>query len=140
MKLYNIFENLILEEIVNKNVICENVDYSQINDAIDNRYRVKIEYKDAENAPPSKRFIEVYAVGLTKAGNPVIRAYQIFGGTKTVIPKWKFFRLDKITKWEPVKQLKFNKPISDRDNSIPKFNSTGDKSMSKVNNIAKFNK
>lgn len=137
MKLYNLFENIILEEIINKQILSEGVGYAQINDAIENRYRVRIEYKDSENRPPSKRYIEVYAVGLSKVGNPVIRAYQLFGGTTTKIPKWKLFRLDKITKWEPTKP-KFNTPIDTRDPSAPKFNKNGDRTMKTVNKITKF--
>ena len=138
LKLYNIFKNIILEE--RKNLIFENVSYAQVNDAIDKRCRVKIEYKDYEDKPPSKRFIEVYSLGLSKAGNPVIRAYQLFGGTTTEIPKWKFFRLDKITRWEAVPKVKFNTPIDVRDPVVPKFNPNGDKSMSTVNKMIKFNK
>lgn len=138
MKLYNLFENIILEETIKeKMILCEGASYTQVNDAIQNRYRVRIEYKDNENKPPTKRFIEVYAIGLSKAGNPVIRAYQLFGGTTTKIPKWKFFRLDKIVKWEPTK-VKFNTPIDVRDPSVPKFNKYGDKTMSTVNKIMKF--
>lgn len=139
MKLYNLFEDIILEEIIGnkKNIITEGVGYKQVNDAIENRYRVRIEYKDYEDKPPSRRFIEVYAVGLSKAGNPVIRAYQLFGGTTTKIPKWKLFRLDKITKWEPTK-VKFKTPIDVRDPVVPKFNKTGDRTMKTVNKIMKF--
>lgn len=138
MKLYNLYENIILEEVINaKNIITEDVDIKSVNDAIENRYRVRIEYKDYEDRPPSKRYIEVYALGLSKAGNPVIRAYQLFGGTTTKIPKWKMFRLDKITKWEPTKP-KFNTPIDVRDPVVPKFNKTGDRTMSTVNKLAKF--
>lgn len=140
MKLYNLFEDIILEEVKLKTIITEGVGYTQVDDAIENRYRVKIEYKDYEDKPPSKRFIEVYSRGLTKAGNPVIRAYQLFGGTTTEIPKWKFFRLDKITKWEPVPKVRFNKPIDARDPAVPKFNPTRDKSMSTVDKMIKFNK
>lgn len=137
MKLYNLLEDIILEEVINKKIISEGIGYDQVNDAIENRYRVRIEYKDYEDKPPSKRFIEVYAVGLSKAGNPVIRAYQLFGGTTTEIPRWKLFRLDKITKWEPTK-VKFKTPIDVRDPVVPKFNKTGDKTMSTVNKIMKF--
>ncbi len=137
MKLYNLYEEIILEEVIKHKLITEGAGYAQVDDAIENRYRVKIEYKDDENKPPSKRFIEVYARGLTKAGNPVIRAYQLFGGTTTKIPRWKFFRLDKIVKWEPTK-VKFKTPIDTRDPVVPKFNKSGDRAMGSVNKIMKF--
>lgn len=118
MNLYNIYKDIILE----------NTARSSIMDAIDKHYRVTIYYAGDEETAPGKRTIEVYAYGMSKAGNQVIRAYQLFGDTKTVIPQWKLFRVDRITRWEPT-NFKFYKPISDRDPSIPKFNQNGDNSM-----------
>lgn len=126
LKLYNIFENLILED-----------NRSSIMDAIDRKYRVNIYYLGDDNTAAGKRTIEVYGFGLTKAGNPVIRAYQLFGDTKTFVPAWKFFRVDRIARWEPT-SFRFYSPISDRDPSIPKFNPNGDATMSTVYKIAKF--
>lgn len=128
LKLYNIFENLILE----------NSSRSSVMDAIDRKYRVNIYYLGDDNTAAGKRTIEVYAFGLTKANNPVIRAYQIFGDTKTFVPAWKFFRLDRISRWEPT-TFRFYTPISERDPSAPKFNPSGDKTMSTVYKIANFN-
>lgn len=130
MKLYNLFKDIILEE---RNLLSEGVSQSQVEDAINNQYNVKIEYRDYENEPPSKRYIQVYNLSKTKAGNYAIRAYQIFGGSKTT-PKegaWKIFRLDRIEKWETTK-VKWKKPVSDLDNTIPKYNKLGDKTMSVV--------
>jgi hypothetical protein len=127
MKLYNIFESLILEF----------ASRDQINDAINNRVRVNIHYAGDDNTASGQRTIEVYAYGLTKSGNQAIRAYQIFGNTKTIIPQWKIFRVDRITRWEPL-NFKFYTPISDRDPTIPAFNPTGDKSMTTIYNIVKF--
>lgn len=118
MKLYNLFENLILEGASNQQVI----------DAIDGKYRVNIHYAGDDNTAAGKRHIEVYALGSTKGGNPVIRAFQLFGDTKTIIPEWKLFRLDRITRWEPT-NMRFYQPVSDRDNSIPPYNHAGDRSM-----------
>jgi predicted DNA-binding transcriptional regulator YafY len=129
MKLYNLLEELILE----------NTSRDAVVDAIEGKYRVNIHYAGTDGVSATgKRTIEVYAFGLTKAGNPVIRAYQPFGDTKTSKPSWKFFRLDRITRWEPLYKNKVYKPISDIDGSIPKANLYGDKSMSVVYNIIKF--
>ena len=128
IKLYNIYESLILED-----------SRSQIIDAIDKKIRVNIYYLGDDNTAAGKRTIEVYAFGLTKAGNPVIRAYQIFGDTKTIKPAWKFFRLDRISRWEPTK-FRFYTPISDRDPVAPKFNPNGDATMATVYKIANFKK
>ena len=129
MKLYNLLEELILE----------NTNRDAVVDAIENKYRVNIHYAGTDNTRGTgQRTIEVYAFGLTKAGNPVIRAYQPFGDTKTKKPSWKFFRLDRITRWEPLYKNKFYKPISDYDASIPTANLNGDNSMSVVYNTVKF--
>lgn len=130
MKLYNIFEKLILED----------VNRSEVIKAIDSRYRVNIDYMGDEETESGKRTIEVYAFGLSKSGNLVIRAYQGFGKTTTVIPGWKMFRLDRINRWEPINIKKgiFNSPISDRTN-VPDFNPNGDKMMSTVYKVVQFN-
>lgn len=131
MKLYKIYEELILED----------VNRSEVLKAIETRYRVNIDYMGDDETEPGKRTIEVYAFGQSKGGNLIIRAYQGFGRTTTVIPSWKMFRLDRITKWEPINIKKgiFNSPISDRTN-VPAFNPNGDKSMVTVYAVTQFNK
>jgi hypothetical protein len=136
MKLYNIFESVILEEITKaKRVLLEGVSTSDIVDAINGKYNVNILYRDYDDQPPSKRYIQVYNLSKTKAGNDAIRAFQIFGGSKTTPKKgsWKIFRLDRIEGWFPTK-MKWKNPVSNYDLSIPKYNQYGDKSMSVVMN------
>ena len=130
MKLYNIFEKLILE----------NVNRSEVIKAIDSRYRVNIDYMGDDETEPGKRTIEIYAFGMSRSGNLIIRAYQGFGKTTTVNPGWKIFRLDRINNWQPINVKKgiFNSPISDRAN-VPPFNPNGDKTMSTVYKVAQFN-
>ena len=144
MKLYNLFEDIILEES-NKRLLTESVSDQEINDAIKQKYNVNILYDDYPDAvpsvPPSKRYIQVYNLAETKSGNKAIRAYQIFGGSKTT-PKsgaWKIFRIDRIRGWFPTK-MKFTKPVSDLDSNIPKYNNQGDRAMSRVINKVDFNK
>lgn len=140
MKLYNLFEEVILEE---KSLLTESVSEQEVLDAIKNKYNVNILYDDFPDAvpsvPPSKRYIQVYNLSETKAGNKAIRAYQIFGGSKTT-PKsgaWKIFRLDRIRGWFPTK-VKFAKPISDKGPNIPMYNKNGDRTMSRVINKVEF--
>jgi predicted DNA-binding transcriptional regulator YafY len=130
MKLYNLFKDIILEET---NLLSEGISQSQVEDAINNQYNVKIEYRDYDDKPPSKRYIQVYNLSKTKAGNYVIRAYQLGGFSKTTKKEgaWKIFRLDRIEKWEPTKVI-WRRPVSDKDNTIPKYNKLGDKTMSVV--------
>jgi len=134
MKLYNIFESIIFEEInKNNNLLNESVSVNDVKAAIDGKYNVNILYRDYEDQPPSKRYIQVYNFSKTKGGNDAIRAYQIFGGSKKGNKNgfWKIFRLDRIEGWYPTK-VKWAKPISDFDTSIPQYNANGDRSMSQV--------
>jgi predicted DNA-binding transcriptional regulator YafY len=127
LNLYNLYKEIIFESISREAVL----------DAINKHVRVRIYYAGDDNTATGWRLIEPYVFGLTKKGNPVLRAYQLFGDTKTEIPGWKLFRLDRILKWEPLK-VKFNTPINERDPSAPPFNPNGDKSMIGVPYIIKF--
>jgi hypothetical protein len=133
MKLYNIFQEIIFEEISKKISLNESVSSDEIEAAIDGKYNVNILYRDFEDQPPSKRYIQVYAFAKTKAGNDAIRAYQIFGGSKKGNKNgfWKIFRLDRIEGWYPT-NVKWLQPVSKLDSSIPKYNVNGDGSMSQV--------
>jgi hypothetical protein len=121
-KLYNLY----------KEVILESVHRDKIYDAINKKQRVNITYDDGTHTHTGKRTIEVYVFGRLNNSNPVgkpaIRAYQVFGdtksgykkdeaGNKVKVPKWKTFLVDKITSWEPV-NFHFYTPISDRDPSL----------------------
>lgn len=134
MKLYNLFEEVIFEEIEkHQRLISEGVSTDAVKDAIDGKYNVNILYRDFEDQPPSKRYIQVYNLSKTKAGNDAIRAYQIFGGSKKGEKNgfWKIFRLDRIEGWFPTK-VKWVEPVSNLEPNIPKYNATGDRSMSSV--------
>ncbi len=144
MKLYNIYESVILEEVEKqKRLLTENVSREAVIDAIKNKYNVNILYDDNPDAaipvPPSKRYIQVYNFSDTKAGNEAIRAYQIFGGSKTTPRQgaWKIFRLDRIRGWMPT-TVKFAAPISTKGPNIPTYNQAGDRSMSRVYNKVEF--
>ena len=99
MKLYNLFESVILEEIdAQRKLITESVSMDDVNAAIEGKYNVNILYRDYDDQPPSKRYIQVYNLSKTKAGNDCIRAFQIFGASKKGEKNgyWKIFRLDRI--------------------------------------------
>ena len=136
MKLYNLYQEVIFEEIEkSKGILTEGVSSDDVNDAINGKYNVNILYRDYEDKAPSKRYIQVYNLAKTKAGNDAIRAYQIFGGSKTTPREgaWKIFRLDRIEGWYPTK-VKWNQAVSDLDASIPKYNQNGDRTMATVMN------
>jgi len=122
----------ILQEIYSKLFLAEGVSVSSVTDAIKGRYKVTINYKGdpKHGIAPGLRTIETYVYGLTKAGNPCIRAYQPYGDTASKVPSWKLFRLDRIISWKPTFGL-ITRPA-------PKFNPNGDGSMSKVFSIINF--
>ena len=129
----------LLEDILNNILLTESVSEEEINDAMDNHKRIIINYHTkGEDNNTGARVIEVYAYGLTKAGNPVLRAFQPYGDTTTRVPSWKFFRLDRISEWQPTKQT-FNRPADFYYKNIGKFNPNGDETMSVVYKIIDFN-
>jgi hypothetical protein len=135
MNLYSLLENLILEA----------VSVSRIEDAIEKKQRVRVYYDPTINRTedeedknlPGYRNIETYVYGVSKAGNPILRIYQLNGVTETDSPGWKTFRIDRITDWRPYPSF-FYVPISDRVSGVPKYNSNGDKSMTRIIKQAKF--
>ena len=129
--------NSILRQVLN-----EAATPQQVTDAIKKRYEVKIKYQgDENNKGGGQRLIQPVAYGTMKgSGNPVIRAFQPFGDTKTKVPHWKMFRLDKIEDWKPLRNRHFDDPtnsqwMKDKYNitgAEGAYNPNGDKSMDQV--------
>lgn len=119
-------------------VLNESVGQNEVTDAIDNRYRVFIDYSDEFNRAPGQRLIEPYCLGITKAGNPALRAYEYQGATLRGIPKWKLFRLDRITKWRPLRNSTFNLQPSEQGWPAPPYNENGDKTLIAIIDQVKF--
>lgn len=106
-----------------KSLLIESTTVSAVIDAINKKQMVKINYMGDNNAPSGERTIEPYLIGKTTAGNLAIRAFETEGYTKTFVPDWKIFILDKISTWEVLQQ---NFEI--RAN----YNQYGDKSFSQI--------
>lgn len=113
-----------------EDIINESVGGNEVVDAISGRKGVLITYEGEDNGHVGKRYIEPYVYGLTLAGNPCIRAYQYYGDTKTGVPKWKLFRLDRIISWEPTENT-FELEPQARGWAAQAFNGE-DRSMSTV--------
>lgn len=128
MKLYSILNDIILEA----------AERMEVERAIVNHDRIRINYLGDETIKAGERDIEPYVLGLSKAGNPILRAYQYRGVTDTEQPGWKTFRLDKIRDWNEINDIPFRTPISDRVRNIPKYNPNGDRSMITIYKQAKF--
>lgn len=127
MKLYNVTKSLILEVASIESIV----------DAIRNKNVIIIYYDGDEPGGRGLREIEPVCFGFSKAGNPVLRAWDLQGashryylGTRP-LPGWRLFRLDKIMSFMPTGR-KFNQPR-------PNYNFTGDKTMANVIINAKFN-
>lgn len=128
----------LLERIYNSLLLTESVSVDEVNDALDNHKRVIINYRSkGEDKNTGARVIEVYAYGLTKAGNPCIRAFQPYGDTTSRVPSWKFFRLDRIIEWKPTEQT-FDRPADFYYKNLGDFNPNGDETMSVVYKVANF--
>ena len=113
-----------------RGILCESVSTNEINDAINLHNWVVINYDGTDNMHTDKRMIQPVAYGVSTAGNEVVRAFESFGDTKTIVPKWKYFRVDRISSWKNTGKT-FDAPQ-------PLFNPNDDKTMAMVYNIAKF--
>lgn len=120
----------LFEQIISE-ILTEEVGIGKVNDAIERTYEVKINYESENDKASGERIIQPVAYGLTKAGNPVIRAYQPYGDTQSKVPAWKFFLLSGIQSWKPLYKNTFRVPADG-------FNPNDDKTMSVVYKIAKF--
>lgn len=117
----------------------EEVAFNAVLDAIQNKYQVRIRYDDGQGDgagnPKGSRVIKPFAIGTTKKGYPVVRAFQEGGGSRRGAPKWKFFRLDRIVSWIPMKNKKF---FEAPPSSFGEYNLTGDKTMGTFYDNAKL--
>lgn len=115
------------------NVLNEDASPNQVKDAIKNRYKAEIYYYDPDTKGSDRRIIEPVAYGLSKGKNPVVRAFQPMGDTRSESPEWKMFRLDRIRRWKPLKKNKFDEPPGpeySKELQDKKYNPDGDKGMS----------
>lgn len=126
MKLYNTFKSLIVEIASIDSVV----------KAIKQKDKVVIYYTGDEPGGKGLRSIEPVCFGYSKAGNPVLRAWDDEGASHTgykgeqPLPGWRIFRVDKIISFTPTGET-FETPR-------PLYNPNGDKSMSRVIINAKF--
>lgn len=115
--------------LLEKLLIRESASVENVCQAMDNHAKVIINYRsNGEDAHTGTRVIEPITYGLSKSGNPVLRAYQPYGDSTTQTPGWKLFRLDRITYWEETKEKFYDIP------SLPgqDANIDGDDSMGTV--------
>jgi hypothetical protein len=113
----------------------EAIDSDSVLNAIRQKNIVRIKYDDEQEDnggnPKGSRVIMPMAIGTTKKGYPVVRAFQQGGGSRRGVPKWKFFRLDRITSWRPLNNKKFFQAPDG-------YNPNGDRTMGTFIDNAKF--
>ena len=119
-----------------KDLICEIASIDSLISAIKQKQKLIIYYDGDEPGGRGIREIEPVCLGVSKAGNKVLRAWDKEGASHTSykgeqpLPGWRLFRLDKILS---------NKPTGEVYNEIkPGYNLNGDKSMASVIINAKF--
>lgn len=130
--------NLSLSNIID-GLLRESVSNDEVLDAIHNKYYVRIRYDDEmeDNGGNSKgsRVIQPMAIGTTKKGYPVVRAFQTNNNSRRGAPKWKFFRLDRIQSWFPMRKKHF---FTTPNDAYGEYNRVGDKTMGTFIDNAKF--
>ena len=119
-----------------KGLICEIASVDSIVNAIKNKQKVIVYYDGDEPGGRGLREIEPVCLGVSKAGNKVLRAWDEDGASHTAykgeqpLPGWRLFRLDKMLSLKPSGE--------NFAQMRPNFNPNGDKSMTSIIIIAKF--
>ena len=119
-----------------KGLICELASIDDVVDCIKNKKKCVIYYDGDEPGGRGLRDIEPVALGVSKAGNKVVRAWDNEGSSHTAykgeqpLPGWRLFRLDKILSLKPTGE--------NFTEMKPGYNPNGDKSMVSVIINSKF--
>jgi len=141
MKLYNIFEDIILEE--QKQLLIEGV-LEDIKAAIENPVYIWFKYRD-EDGTITNRYGVIDREGTTIAHNGAIRFDQVGGQTTNSKNKAdggkigpKLFRIDRIVP----NSIEFTKMVANKAIVLPgiNYNPTGDKKMIGAVTIANYKK
>ncbi len=119
-----------------KSLLTEISSLGDIQDSINKKIVVTVYYDGDIPGGKGYRRIEPVCVGYSKAGNLVVRAWDIDGASHTAtigekpLPGWRLFRADKIFTYQPT---------TDTFSQVrPNYNPNGDKSMERVILNAKF--
>lgn len=152
MKLYNLYQNIILEDIIKMIQLNEAVSTNDVDIALDGDpnkqgkfYHVSFDYKDG-NGNVSKRWVQIYQKNISTANNGLIDAFQVSrnGATEGINPRtgkqesftgWKKFRLDRMSNFEISKVPFYSEPKpyvsgyrADGSSRTAKLNKTGNNS------------
>ena len=114
---------LLREILAEAFLIREDASVDAINNAVNNMHPVRIVYNGPSGTGNGERVIYPVAYGVSTAGNPVVRAFQPQGSTSSEVPAWKFFRLDRIKRWDNDNSRTFN------PEELNGFNDKGDEQI-----------
>ena len=119
-----------------KGLITEIASIETVVDCIKDKKKCIIYYDGDEPGGRGLREIEPVCLGNSKAGNKVLRAWDMEGASHRgylrtkPLPGWRLFRLDKILSIKPTGE--------NFAEMRPNFNPNGDKSMTSIIIISKF--
>lgn len=124
MKLYNLYQNVILEEIIRLVQLTEAVPTNDIDKVLagdPNKegkfYHVSFDYKEKDGTV-SNRWVQIYQTNLSITNNGLIDAYQVSkngkssnpSGEKHTLTGWKKFRLDRMSNFKVSKVPFYQEP------------------------------
>ena len=115
--------SLLREILAESFLLREDASVDAINNAVNNMHPVRIVYNGPSGTGNGERIIYPVAYGISTAGNPVVRAFQPQGSTSTEVPAWKFFRIDRIKRWDNDNSRTFN------PEELNGFNENGDEQI-----------
>jgi hypothetical protein len=142
MKLYNIFKDIILEEISKEQSLLNEGNIEDINKAMDNTVYVWFKYQD-KNGLTTDRYGAIDKLGTSKSGNLIFRFWQTAGKTaknkkNNKVEGSKTFRVDRIVPGSiKLTNMKYNVNMF---NTLGSYNPTGDKLMTGNITIANYKK
>lgn len=119
-------------------VLLEVASIDDVQRAVKQKQVVTVFYDGDEPGGRGLRTIEPVCLGISKAGNRVVRVWDMEGASHTAttgeqpLPGWRLMRLDKILTFKPTGET-FTTPR-------PGYNFNGDKSMTRVIVNSKFDK
>ena len=140
MKLYNLYQNVILEEIIKLVQLNEAVSTNDIDMVLNGDpnkqgkfYYVSFDYKDIDGSS-SNRWVQIYQRNISTANNGLIDAFQVSkngadsapSNEKGSLTGWKKFRLDKMSNFK-VSKVPFYQPqagFNKTSNNSPTVQST----------------
>ena len=141
MKLYNIFQDIILEEISKDQTLINEGVLEDIKSAMQNTVYVWFKYKTADGAI-TDRYVMLDKLGTSLANNSVVRLWQTGGQTTKTktngsVSGWKLFRLDRIIPGsiKPT-NMKYREPAR----SGEPYNTNGDRKMKGAVTVANYTK